>query len=168
MFLCLISLKHTGPTVGCLKHLGRLGLGQEQICSVCSAALEAFGTARTASAPIQPVKSEKVGCRPSEPLDSLIGLCASCMTILIGGVWHVWWGRILCAFCFSMYSVPSFPVFMFWSTGMRLAPPAVKEAYCILCKRRSYKLLWSWQHVAAVCFNATFPDFWVFAVCGGL
>ena len=36
---------------------------------MCSAALETFGTV---SAPIQHVKSE-VGCRPSEPLDSLIG-----------------------------------------------------------------------------------------------
>ena len=77
-------------------------------------------------------------------------LCASCMTILIGGVptnqrgvWEDW--TLWCAFCFSMHSVPSFPVFMFWSTGTRLAPPAVTEAYCISCKCRTYTLLWSWQ-----------------------
>ena len=47
-----LSLKHTGPTVGHLKHLGRLGRVWEQICLVCSVALEAFWT-RTASVPIQ-------------------------------------------------------------------------------------------------------------------
>ena len=40
---------------------------------MCSAALEAFGTMWTAPASIQLAKSEKVGCRPSEPLDNLIG-----------------------------------------------------------------------------------------------
>ena len=40
---------------------------------MCSAALEAFGDARTLSDPIQHAKSEEVGCGPSEPLDSLIG-----------------------------------------------------------------------------------------------
>ena len=39
---------------------------------MCSAALEAFGAARTLSDPIQHVKSEEDGCRTSEPLDSLI------------------------------------------------------------------------------------------------
>ena len=63
--------EHTGPTVGRLKW--RLGRVREQICSVCSAALEAFGATWTLSALIQHVKSEKVGCWPSEPLDSLIG-----------------------------------------------------------------------------------------------
>ena len=62
---------HRAP-VGCLKCLGRLGRGREQICSACSAALEAFGAAWTLSAPIQHAKSEEVGCWPSEPLDSLI------------------------------------------------------------------------------------------------
>ena len=40
---------------------------------MCSGASEAFGAARTLSDPIQHVKSEEVGCRMSEPLDSLIG-----------------------------------------------------------------------------------------------
>ena len=31
-----------------------------------------------------------------------------------------------------MHSIPSFPVFVFWSTSTRLAPLDVKEAYCIL------------------------------------
>ena len=40
---------------------------------MCSTALEASGTMWTLSASIHHVKSEEVGCRPSEPLDSLIG-----------------------------------------------------------------------------------------------
>ena len=52
---------------------------------MCSAASEAFVAVRTLSAPIQYVKSEEVGCWPSEPLDSLIGdlLENQC------GVWEV-------------------------------------------------------------------------------
>ena len=65
--------EHTGPTTGCLKRLERLGRGREQICSVCSAVLEAFGAARMPSAPNQHAKSEEVCCQMSEPLDSLIG-----------------------------------------------------------------------------------------------
>ena len=84
--------EQTGPTVGCLKRLERLGRSWEQICSVCSAALEAFGAASSLLAPIQHVKSEEVGCRTSEPLNSLTG-----------GV------------------LANQLVFMFWSTGMRLA-----------------------------------------------
>lgn len=57
--------EHTCPTVGRLKCLGRLGRGREQICSVCSAVLEAYGAARTLSSPIQHADSEKVGCHPS-------------------------------------------------------------------------------------------------------
>ena len=34
---------------------------------------------------------------------------------------------------------------MFWSTGTRVAPPNVKEAYCISRKHRTYALLCSWQ-----------------------
>ena len=63
------------------------------------------------------------------------------MTILIGGVSESAQcvcvrGGILCAplnsmvcsmLCFSMHSVSSFPVFVFWITGTRLAPPDVKE-----------------------------------------
>ena len=52
------------------------------MCSVCSAALEAFGAARTLSAPIQHAKSEEVGYRPSGPWDN--DWCVSCMTILTG------------------------------------------------------------------------------------
>ena len=40
---------------------------------MCSAALDAFGDARTLSAPIQHAMSEKAGCQTSEPLDSVIG-----------------------------------------------------------------------------------------------
>ena len=64
---------------------------------MCSAVLDVFGTVRTASAPIQHVKSEEVGCWLSEPLDYSDWLCASCMTILIGDVLAnqrgVWEGR---------------------------------------------------------------------------
>ena len=61
-----LSLKAgTGPTVGRLKHLGRLGRGQEQICLVCSAVLEAFGASRMLAVLTQHAKSEKVGCWPS-------------------------------------------------------------------------------------------------------
>ena len=73
VYFFLLSLKHTEQAVGRLKHLGRLRRVREQICSVCSAALEVFRTAWTASAPIQHAKSESIGCWPSEPLDTLIG-----------------------------------------------------------------------------------------------
>ena len=54
-------MEHNGPTVGRLKRLGRLGLVREQICLVCTAVLEAFGTAWTVSGPIQLAKSESIG-----------------------------------------------------------------------------------------------------------
>ena len=41
-------------------------------------------------------------------------------------------GGILCALCFSMHSVPSFTVFMFWSTGTRLAVMSLQdELICV-------------------------------------
>ena len=73
MWHCDYRQEHTGPTVGHLKRLEGLRRGREQICSVCSAALEALGATRTLSAPIQHAKSEELGCRPCKPLDSLIG-----------------------------------------------------------------------------------------------
>ena len=48
-----LSVEHTGLAVGRLKHLGRLGRARQQICWVCSAVLEAFGTTQAASGPIQ-------------------------------------------------------------------------------------------------------------------
>ena len=69
----LLRQEHTSPTVGCLKHLERLGRGREQICLVCSATLEAFRAVWTLSAQTQHAKSEEEGRRTSEPLDSLIG-----------------------------------------------------------------------------------------------
>ena len=65
--------EHTSPTAGRLKHLERLGRGRDQICLVCSALSEAFGASWMLSAPIEHAKSEEVGRRTSEPLDSLIG-----------------------------------------------------------------------------------------------
>ena len=64
---------HTGPTVGCLKHLERLGRGQELIHLACSAASEAFGTTWTTLDPTEHAKSQEEGRWTSEPLDSLIG-----------------------------------------------------------------------------------------------
>ena len=150
---CTLSLKHTGPTVGRLKHLGRLRRVREQFCTVCSAALEAFGTVWTAPATIQLAKSENIGCWPSEPLDTPDWLCASWMTILIGGgltnqhgvcegrnsactaelngVRFVFLCTPLCHFAFSCFGV--------------LAQDDVKETYCISRKPRTYMLLWSWQ-----------------------
>ena len=84
-FSCeLLRQEHTGLTVGRLNNLGRLGQGQEQICLVCSAALEAFRAVQMLSAPIEHAKSEEVGCRTSEPLDSLLG------SVLVNqrGVWE--------------------------------------------------------------------------------
>ena len=69
----ILRQEHTGPTVGLLKHLERLGQGREQICLVRSAPLAAFGAAQTLSDPTEHAKSEEVGHRTSEPLDSLIG-----------------------------------------------------------------------------------------------
>ena len=58
------------------------------------------------------------------------------MAIMIGGVLAnqrgVWEGGILCALCFSMHSVPSFPVFMFCSTGTRLAVMSVQDEFVCL------------------------------------
>ena len=58
------------------------------------------------------------------------------MTMLVNqcGVWE---GRnFMCAaqiygVRFSMHSVPSFPVFMFWSTLKRLAPPDLAKAQSV-------------------------------------
>ena len=151
------GLKHTGPTVGHLKHLRRL----RRIWG--TNLLDVFSCVGSFWNRTDVVCSDST-CKVWERWLSAVWaigfsdwLRASCMTILIGGcasesAWCV--GGILCSLCFSMHSVPSFPVFMCWS--MRLAPPAVKEAYCISRKCRTYVLLWSWQHVDAVCFNATF------------
>ena len=60
------------------------------------------------------MKSEEVGCWPSEPLDTLIGG-------VLANQHGVWEGRnTVCALVFYA-PVPSFLVFMFWSTSMRLA-----------------------------------------------
>ena len=56
----MVMLK-AGTHVGHLNHLGRLGRVREQICLVCSAVLEAFGTMWTATGQIQLAKSESVG-----------------------------------------------------------------------------------------------------------
>ena len=61
---------------------------------MCSAALEALGAVRTLSAPIQPTKSEEVGCPLSEPLDSLTGG-------VLANQHSVWEGRnTVCALVF--------------------------------------------------------------------
>ena len=69
------------------------------------------------------------------PLDTLIGgvLANQCRPPCVGGA-EV-----------TMVCTPSFPVFMFWISGTRLALPDFKETYCISLKRRMYILLCSWQ-----------------------
>ena len=121
---------------------------------------------RTLSVPTEHVKSEEDGRRTSEPLDSLIG------GVLVNQR-SVWEGGILCALWFSTHSVPSFPVVMLCCTGMRQVVMSVQDeiieskesrvhkpclqltqappTYCISRKRRTYTLLWSWQHDEAVC-----------------
>ena len=53
------------------------------------------------------------------------------MAVLTGGVianqCGVWEGRILCVLCFSMQAVPSFPVFMLCSTGMRIVVMSAQD-----------------------------------------
>ena len=149
-----------GSTVGGLKSLGRLGRGREQICSVCSAALEAFGAARTLSAPIQHAKSEKVGCWPSEPLDSLIGG-------VLANQLGVWEGRnTMCAlFFYALRSIIS---------CFNVVPPA----YCISCKRvgstlkRCVECNFSVERVRQEATEwsdkGSWLLVWVWAVCGGL
>ena len=87
---------------------------------MCSGASEAFRAAWTLSDPTEHAKSEEVGRWTSEPLDSLIG---GVLTNQRG----VWEGRVLCAHWFSTHSVPSFLVFVLWSTGTRLAVMSVQD-----------------------------------------
>ena len=65
-------------------HRPSEAFGEAQEQHSCSAALEAFGTTRMLSALIQHAKSEKVDCRPSEPLDCLTG----CVLANQRGVWE--------------------------------------------------------------------------------
>ena len=119
--LAALRQEHIGPTIGCLKSLGGLGQGREQICSVCSAALEAFGATRTLSAPIQHAKSEEVGCRPSEPLDSVIGGMQA-------NQHSVWEGQnTVCALFFHTLCsvIPCFHVLEYWH-----------ETSCYVCSGR--------------------------------
>ena len=72
--------------------------------------LEAFGAARTLSDLIQHAKSEEVGCRPSEPLDTLTG-------DLLANQRGVWEGRnTMCALVFYTlhYVISCFHVFEYW------------------------------------------------------
>ena len=72
---------------------------------MCSAALEAFVVTRTLSAPIQHAKSERVGCRLSEPLDSLIGgVLANQRSVLKGQNLHCVCFVLLCTvFCHFLF-----------------------------------------------------------------
>ena len=104
--------------IGHLKRLEGLGQIREQICSVCSAALEAFGTCEVLECWLLAIWA----IRYSD------WLCASCMTILIGGVpanqHHCGRGRILCAplntmacalFFYALRSITScFHVLDYW------------------------------------------------------
>ena len=78
---------------------------------------------------------------------------------------------ILCAICssnliiYGLHSVTSFPVFMFRITGTRLAPPDVKETYCILHKCRADMLLCSWQQPRRSASTQLFSWMWQTRVC---
>ena len=144
-----LKQEHTGPTVGCLKRLGRLRWGQEQICLVCSAALEAFGTVWTTPAPIQHAKSERVGCRLPEPSLYADWLCARCMTFLIGGVvanqCGVWegWNTVCTLVFYALRSVVScFHVLEYWhetsaTCSLHLAQAQNVHATVEMATRRS-------------------------------
>ena len=83
--------------------------------------LEAFGAAGTLSVSIQHAKSEEVGCRPSEPLDSLIGC-------VLANQRSVWEGRnTVCALFFHALRsvIPCFHVLEFWH-----------ETSCYVCSER--------------------------------
>ena len=84
-------------------------------------------------------------------------LCASCMTIVIGsvlvnqcggrgGILCARW-TLRCALCFSMHCVLSFPVLMFWITGMRLALPNLAQVQNVHTT--------VWFAAVEVVFNAT-------------
>ena len=95
--------EHTGPTVGCLKRLGRLERSLEQICSGCSAVLEAFGAAQTLSALIQHAKSEEVGWLSECQLyDNW--WCASKPTQCVGGTEYCARFVFLCTFHHFLFS----------------------------------------------------------------
>ena len=71
--------------------------------------------------------------------------CASKSARCVGGAEYCVRFVFLCAlFCHFLFSC-------FLSTGTRLAPPAVKEAYCILRKCITSMLLGSWHYIEALC-----------------
>ena len=75
---------------------------------MCSAALEAFGVARTLSVPIQHAKSEEEGSQTSEPLDSLIGS-------VLANQCDVWEGRnTVCALVFYASVIPRCHALQYW------------------------------------------------------
>ena len=96
------------------------------------------------SARTQHAKSEKAGWWPSEPLDTLIGCVLAVwpvvLAVCLANQRGVWEGRnALCALFFYAlrYVISSFHVAL--------------PTSCISRKRRMYTLLWSWQHIEAVC-----------------
>ena len=82
--MVVLRQEHTGPTVGRLKCLERLRQGREQICLVCSAALEAFGACKV------------WGGGPSDVWATGFSdwLSASWMAILMAGMWE--WRNTVC------------------------------------------------------------------------
>ena len=80
-----LSVEHTGPTVGPLKPLGRLGRVREQICSVSSCVGSVWNRARV-SVPIQHAKSESIGSLRIGAIECSDWLCASESVWCVGGV----------------------------------------------------------------------------------
>ena len=117
---------------GHLKHLGRLGRVQDQIRSVCSAALEAFGTAWTASAPIQLAKSENVGYSD--------WWCACESARCVGGAEFCVHSFMVCAlFFYALRSfISCFPVLHHWheTSATQSRTSTERTRYCVIGSRR--------------------------------
>ena len=58
--------------------------------------------------------------------------------------------------CFSMHSVPSFPVFMFCSTGMRLAVMSTQDeliCVCLVMPRCMFSMQLCLSEIVKFCFD---------------
>ena len=164
----LFSLKHTGPTTGHLKRLGRLGNKSVRCVQLRWKLLWSHGQQLLA---VRAIGYSDWLCA-SESAWCVWGAeyCVSRRTL-----WHV--------LCFSMHSVPSFPVLVFWITCTRPAPRDVKEDYCISRNRKStrYCVVGSGGRMSQCNFSAeqvrreatqwsdkgSWLLVWVWAVCGG-
>ena len=145
---------------------------------MCSAALEAFGTAWTASAPTQHAKSENVGCWPSEPLDTLIGCVLAVwpfwLAVVLANQRGVWEGQnTVCAT--ELYGVCCRSVIScccvsdYWPEIS-----AERTRYCVISSRRGgmFQCDFSAERVRREATErsdkGSWMLVWVWAVCRGL